>query len=300
MPRALVTGAAGFIGGALVRSLLERGWEVHGLLGRMCRVEALADLEGRIALHPHDGSTEAMVAILERSRPDVVFHLASLFLSDHRPQDLDALVGSNILLPAQLAEAMVLAGSTRLVNTGTSWQHFHGEGYRPVNLYAATKQAFEDILAYYHDARGLSALTLKLFDTYGPGDLRPKLVNLLLDAARTGAPMALSPGEQVLDLVHVDDVTAAFRAAAERLLAAPAPLLESWNVSGSRLTVQQLVARIGEAVGRPVQATWGGRPYRDREVMVPLAPGAGVPGWAPAVDLAGGLRTAYRSREARP
>lgn len=296
MSRALITGAAGFIGGTVARRLLADGWEVHALLGPTCRREALADIVARVALHDHDGSMAGMQAILDAARPDVAFHLASLFLTEHRPDQVQDLVQSNLLLGTQLAEAMTAAGAHRLVNTSTSWQHFQTAGYRPVNLYAATKQAFEDILAYYHDARGLSCVTLKLFDTYGAGDPRPKLVRLLLEAARTGQPLDLSPGEQVLDLVHAEDAAAAFAVAAARLLAAAAPLREDWLVSGDRLTVRQLAAEVEAAVGSPIRATWGGRPYRPREVMAPLPPeGRILPGWAPARPLRDGLREACRA-----
>ena len=85
------------------------------------------------------------------------------------------------------------------------WQHFGTPDYRPVNLYAATKQAFEDVLAYYADAQGIAAVTLELYDTYGPGDPRRKLIRILFEAARSGEPIQLSPGEQVIELLHVDD-----------------------------------------------------------------------------------------------
>lgn len=299
MRKALVTGAAGFIGGGLVRRLLAEGWEVHALLGRSCLREALAEVEDRITVHLHDGSMAGMTAILEAARPDVVFHLASLFLSEHRPDQVGELIGSNLLFSTQLAEAMSLSGAKNLVNTGTSWQHFGTEDYRPVNLYAATKQAFEDLLAYYHDARGLSVITLKLYDTYGPGDRRPKLINLLLDAARTGRPLAMSPGGQTVVLTHLDDVTAAFAAAAQRLLAAEAPLREDFLVSGDRLTLRELAARVAEATGRPLNIEWGGRPYRDREVMAPVASeGRLLPGWTPGITLEEGLQACFRLRGA--
>src|SRR4051812_1833664 len=90
------------------------------------------------------GSTERIVARLKACKPDVVFHLASLFVSDHRVQDVQNLVESNLLFGTQLLEAMAQAGVKRIINTGTSWQCPH-----PFNLYAATKQAFESILGYY-------------------------------------------------------------------------------------------------------------------------------------------------------
>ena len=298
MTRALVTGAAGFIGGALVRSLLSRGWEVHALLGQTCRVAALEDVRERLGLHSHDGSMAGMEAILAATKPDIVFHLASLFLSEHRPDDIEGLIRSNILLSTQLTEAMTLAGSTRLINTGTSWQHFERADYRPVNLYAATKQCFEDILSFYHDARGLSCTTLKLFDTYGSGDSRGKLISILMEAAQQGRALDLSPGGQVVDLLHVEDVVEAFRLAAERLLAAPEPILDAFLLSGTRLTLRELVECLQRATGKQVQANWGARAYRNREVMVPQVPGETLPGWTAKVELTKGLADGFRAMEA--
>ena len=298
MTRALVTGAAGFIGGALVRSLLSRGWEVHALLGQTCRVAALEDVRERLGLHSHDGSMAGMEAILAATKPDIVFHLASLFLSEHRPDDIEGLIRSNILLSTQLTEAMTLAGSTRLINTGTSWQHFERADYRPVNLYAATKQCFEDIISFYHDARGLSCTTLKLFDTYGSGDSRGKLISILMEAAQQGRALDLSPGGQVVDLLHVEDVVEAFRLAAERLLAAPKPILDAFLLSGTRLTLRELVECLQRATGKQVQANWGARAYRNREVMVPPVPGETLPGWTAKVELTKGLADGFRALEA--
>ena len=96
--------------------------------------------------------------------------------------------------------------------------HYGGEAYRPLNLYAATKQAFSDLMAYYTDAGLLRAVTLVLSDTYGPDDHRPKVLNLIRDAALKGETIALSDGEQDYDVVHIDDVVRAFRMAGEQLL----------------------------------------------------------------------------------
>jgi nucleoside-diphosphate-sugar epimerase len=143
---------------------------------------ALALLEpllSSITVHEFDGASSTMDEIVKRSNPDVVFHLASLFLSQHRPENVEPLIQSNLLFSTQLVEAMVNNGCKLLVNTGTSWQHFEDAHYSPVNLYAATKQAFEVILDYYVEAKGLALISLALFDTYGPGDPRPKLFSLL-------------------------------------------------------------------------------------------------------------------------
>jgi nucleoside-diphosphate-sugar epimerase len=287
MRSAVMTGVTGFIGGKLAERLVADGWAVHAIVRPSSDTSKLPQ---GVECHVADGVTE-LTEVLRSAAPDLVFHLASLYLADHRPDQVDGLIASNILFAAQLAEAMTASGARRLVNTGTAWQHFETDAYRPVNLYAATKQAAEDIFHYYHDARGLSVLTLKLFDTYGPGDTRRKLVQLLIDAALTGEPLGMSPGEQAVDLTHVDDVVGAFILAAERLLAAERPLQESFLVSGERLHVRELVPLVSEVLDRPVPVELGARPYRAREVMEPVRPGppSALPGWVPRWTLMDGI-----------
>lgn len=289
MPTALITGAGGFIGAVLARRLLVEGWHVN-LLARPGSAIA-DDLEHAATVHRTTENTADIVAAVAAARPDVVFHLASLYLAEHATADIERLIASNILLTSQLAEALTKVlptGKARLVATGTAWQHFRGPGYLPVNLYAATKQAGDDLLRYFTDARDLSLIRLKLFDTYGAGDTRRKLVQLLVDAAVSGQRLGMSPGEQVMDISHVDDVVGAFVVAGNRLLQSTAPLDEEYLVSGERWKVRDLVSLIGCKLNRPLNVIFGERPYRAREVMEPIVPGPEqrLPGWLPKRKLA--------------
>jgi nucleoside-diphosphate-sugar epimerase len=160
-----------------------------------------------------------------------------------------------------------------------------------VSLYAATKQAFEALLDFYIDAHGFRAITLKLFDTYGPRDPRPKLLSLLATAAATGVALDLSAGEQLIDLVYIDDVVEAFVLAGQRLLSGASGASETYAVSsGSPVPLRQLVAQYAAVTGAQLNLRWGARPYRAREVMVPWNTGAALPGWAPTVSLEEGFR----------
>lgn len=288
MKTALVTGSTGFIGSHLVNGLLAAGWQVHVVV-RKPPVRTLWD-SARVHIHHHDGSTESLVSMMREARPDVVFHLASLFLSSHRVEDVVPLMQSNVQFSAQLVEAMHQSNCDRLVDTGTSWQHYQGMAYSPVNLYAATKQAFGAILQYYVEACGLRAITLELFDTYGSGDTRRKLIHLLEDAARTQQTLPMSPGEQKIDLVHVDDVVRAYLVAAERLLADQVRGHECYAVSSGRpVRLKELVAILEHVRGVTVPVQWGGRDYREREVMEPWRGGKPLPGWSPQISLESGL-----------
>ncbi len=295
MPRrALITGATGFIGSALVARLVADGWEVHGLV----REDGLPVPPG-LAAHVIDGTTESIVSAVAVAAPDVTFHLASLFLADHAPEQVEPLVATNVLFGAQLLEAVSLARCDKVVNTGTVSQHFRGAEYDPASLYAATKQAFEAVAVYYVQARGFRVTTLELFDTYGPDDPRPKLFSLLRRAARTGETLAMSPGEQLIDYVYIDDITAAFALAAERLLAGEAIGHERFEVrTGAPRPLREIVEVYTRVVGRTVPVRWGARPYREREMMVPWSGGVGLPGWRATVGLEDGIRLMERGNDA--
>jgi nucleoside-diphosphate-sugar epimerase len=292
---ALLTGATGFVGGRVLRTMLSHGWRVAALVrGDAARLRERGN--GEVLCCPYAGRYDDVRAALSASRPDVVVHLASCFRVRHTAEDLDQLVDANLRLGLQLAEAMAQAGCSRLVNAGTAWQHFEDRPYAPANLYAATKQALEVLLRYYADAHGLRVVTLKLFDTYGPGDRRNKLIPLLKRTAETGEPLGLSPGEQRIDLVHVDDAAAAFELAARRLLVLKerAGRMASYAVSsGCGLTLRELVREIEAVIGRPLPLKWGERPYREREVMRPWSRGHRLPGWAPRVALRDGLADVF-------
>lgn len=279
--RCLLTGASGYIGSRLAARLVAECWEVHVALRPDSRLGSLAQLGGALVEHRFDGTTQGMIELVARAAPDTVFHLASLFLAQHRSEDIGALIDSNVRFSTQLLEAMAVNRVRRFVNTGTAWQHYRDQDYLPVNLYAATKQAFEAILDYYVDAHGFAAATLALFDTYGPGDPRPKLIPLLWKAARSQQLLEMSPGEQLIDLVHVDDVVDAIMLAQQELAAGP-PAHARYGVSSGRpLPLRELVAAFERATGTSLPIAWGGRPYRSREVMQPWTRYTPVPGWAP-------------------
>jgi len=286
---ALVTGATGFVGSHLARRLAREGWQVHILSRAGSRLPDAAEF-AQVTNHIHDGSTEGMVRCVAQAKPDVVFHLASLFLSQHATKDIDALIQSNVLFGNQLLEAMKVNEVSCLINTGTSWQHYNNEDYNPVCLYAATKQAFEALLEYYIQASGIKAITLKLFDTYGPNDPRQKLIHILNKVAASKEILAMSPGEQLIDLVHIDDVIVAYLMAANRLINGKVSGHECYGVSsGHPVTLRELVRTFESEIGNQLSIEWGGRPYRDREVMKTWDKFHSLPEWKPTMTFPHGL-----------
>lgn len=292
LPAAIVTGATGFVGLHLARALCAQGRDVHLLVRTHASADRLALLPPQAKRHVLDGSTEQLVSLFQTIPDGVVFHLASLFLASHTPADVEPLIRSNLLFGTQLLEAMTQSSVKQMVNAGTFWQHLDGsDEYHAVSLYAATKQAFEAITAFYAEAHALEIVHLKLPATYGPDDPRPKLFRLLAQHAASGEPLAMSPGLQRMNLLYVDDAVAAFlRADGLLRQAADTVVGRTFSVDPDDMPLlKDVVETYGRVVGKQVPVEWGARPYRDREVHVPWR-GERLPGWRPQYDLESGIR----------
>lgn len=289
---ALITGATGFAGSHLANRLFHDEWDVHVIIRPTSSLDSLQKILQGITVHCHDGTTNQMISIMKKVKPDVVFHLASLVLSQHEIKDTEPMIQSNILFGTQLVEAMIATGIYSLINTGTSWQHFQNQPYNPVCLYAATKQAFETILTYYMEVSPLNIIILKLFDTYGSNDPRRKLIPLLQEAAKKRQTLSMSQGEQLIDLVHIDDVCNAYVMAAERLI--NNDTFGQWEEyavsSGNPLLLKDIVRTYETVTGKELSIKWGERPYRMREVMIPWNQGSKLPGWEPKIQLEEGIK----------
>jgi nucleoside-diphosphate-sugar epimerase len=141
---------------------------------------------------------------------DTVVHLATLYLFDYEPQNIDDLIDSNIRFGSHLREAMAQNNCLHFINAGSYIQNYFSDDYYGSCFYAATKQAMQDIIDFYTAKRNIKAITLKLFDIYGANDTREKFLNLLVDIWQNNTVLDMSPGEQKIRLTHIDDVCKAF------------------------------------------------------------------------------------------
>ena len=287
---ALLTGITGFIGYHLAIRLVSEGWNVHAIIRKTSNIVKIEEKLGRnITFHIYDEENN-LSQIMKQVSPSIVFHLASLFLANHKYEDISDLIDSNIKFGTHILDAMIENKIYYFINTGTSWQHYNNEKYNPVNLYAASKQAFEMIIKYYQEITPLKVINLKLFDTYGEEDTRPKILALLRKISETGENLCMSKGEQLIDIVHVDDVVEAFIVAAQYIIDKENLCLETYMVTSGKLIKLHDLVKVYEAiVKKKLNITWGGRPYRNREVMIPWNTGQTLPGWKARVDLVSGI-----------
>jgi CDP-3, 6-dideoxy-D-glycero-L-glycero-4-hexulose-4-reductase len=191
----------------------------------------------------------------------------------------------------ELINSLSLSSCRKFINTGTSWQHYESDAYDPVNLYASTKQAFQDILVYYAKAFDFRIITLKLFDTYGPNDHRKKIINLLLNQIKSEQPLKLTPGNQLINLVHVDDIVEAYMIAVDLIVKDSVEKITEYGVSAeNNISIESLAKLIEKLSGTDLKIIFGGLNYRYREVFTPWSNFNLLPGWKPKVELSAGIK----------
>jgi len=283
----IITGGTGYIGSHLARTLSKDNAVV--ILARSgSNLRLPLESGGSVSLEVVEPDFRNVDEILGRVKPDLVLHLASQVTAVESVDHLANSIQANITYPTILMAAMKKHDVRALVNFGSSWQTAYGPHFSPFNYYSVTKQCCEDVIDYF--ARSdLSAVTLRLFDTYGPNDWRNKVFNYMLAAAVDQRVAELSPGHQKIHLVHVDDVSRAVRIAANIALAGQRQHLVYSVRSDEAISLRDLAQTMQEVVGRPLVANWGARSYRPGEIMEPVTALPVLPNWTPTTSLATGI-----------
>lgn len=288
----VVTGATGYIGSHLVAHLVEYGWTVHVIVRPESSRQLLETVADKIHCFIYDGNdVEGLAKYFAEIQPHVVFHVAAAVITKVNPNQVSSLIRANVEFGTQLLETMRLSGVSLIVSTGTYWQNYDSIDYRAVDLYAATKEAYEKILGYYTDAFSIRAITLRLFDVYGEDDKRPKLLNLLRNIAGTDQSIDVSPGGQLLDMVYISDVCRAYLAAYDLLRNNTTVKNEIYGVQTlHRTSLRDMVALFEDILGKSINVNWGARSYKEREIMRPMELYPSLPNWKAEVTLEEGLK----------
>jgi nucleoside-diphosphate-sugar epimerase len=292
--RAIVTGATGYIGSQLVKKLLSENWQVSIIARHTSNFEALADVKSNIRTYFYEDNYESVANAIKEASPSYIFHLASLYITEHTSDQIYSLISSNILFSSFIIDAAAANKVPFFINTGTSWQHYQNEGYNPVNFYAATKQAFQDIIEYYTSSAKIKCITLVIFDTYGPNDPRQKILNYILTQKDSKLELNLSPGEQLIDMVHIRDIVDAYGIAAH-IIQDQDIAHKIYGLSSKQpITLKRLINTVIEITNKKILVNWGARPYRPREVMQPWTNYVMLPGWSPKIDLISGIKAVIK------
>jgi nucleoside-diphosphate-sugar epimerase len=280
----LITGATGYIGRELVRILQDK-FDLFVLVRSTSNISELLNLNCEIIKFT---TNKEIVNILESLEVDGIIHFASSIIVEHNEEDIDILIDNNIKFGTFLLEGCKKSNVKWFINTGTFWQNYQDKEYNPVNLYAASKEAFENIAKFYTATSSLIFTTIKLNDTFGPNDTRAKIFNLWNKIANTGELLDMTKGEQFIDISYIEDIVSAYEIMINHL---NSEFKNNFNnktyavKSNERMTLKELAKRFEQITNQILNINWGGRQYKEREVMIPLADIEIVPGWKQKYSL---------------
>lgn len=210
-----------------------------------------------------------------------VIHLATTYVINHSTSEINTLIDSNITFWTKVLEIASSTWVKWFLNTSSFIQHYEEVAYSPQNLYAATKQAFEDIGKYYNDSWKIWFFSLSLVNTYGPWDTRKKVFNIWNQYSQNNATLESTSGEQYIDILYIDDVIDAYILLILKTLDNSfLPYGKKYAISSwQKITLKNLADIFQEVSKKKLSIAWWAIPHRDREIMTPYNVWLPVPNW---------------------
>ena len=198
----LITGASGYVGSNLVRSLAETNHSVYLVLREInLNIEVF---NSKLDYHIYKG-TEKLIHYFREVEPELVIHSAGYIVNNYDTKDLKYLIDSNIYFGLEILEAMRASGCKKIINIGSLYQTKQINLYQNYNLYAATKNAFEEIIDYYVIAYGISVLKMRFSNIYGLENKR-SILNKLIEHIGNPSEFKFYSSDKLLNFINIDEV----------------------------------------------------------------------------------------------
>lgn len=206
--KVLVTGGSGYIGGNLIRFLNGTGVVSTTAAGRKpCAQEGVENIIVK------DLSRTSLGNIMRKGGFDAVIHLAA-FGVQPSDRDIEQLININHILPVDVVLLCRETGVKNIIFAGSNSEYRDLQEKRRVtesdtltdSLYGGSKAS--GILMALSLARHfqISAVSLRIFNVYGPGEAEHRLSSSLFSSLKKGEAVDLSPGLQIRDFIYIDDV----------------------------------------------------------------------------------------------
>jgi nucleoside-diphosphate-sugar epimerase len=281
-----ILGAHGFVGGNLGRALVSRGHDVTGYV-------LDPELGGSAGFQCKSVYTLLKSAARPKPYYDVTINLAARRKTSAHPFTESEVKNFTFEIPKEFI--LRTAGPETLVlNSSTYIQNFGGKSGHTVDSYGVSKEDLSRFLEIESSQDRFRTLDLFFFTLYGVGDRSNHLVPLLIDAAAKGNQIKLSPGNQLMNLLFIDD-------AVENILqcingTGLTGYTKKYVWSDEYFSVRDLVERIQNAIGKKIECAWGARDYVGHEMMEPWAiPMEQLPGFVAPTSLETGIKKIWKS-----
>ena len=270
--RLLLTGITGFVGQNLMPMIIEHCPDIEIMTMN-------EDVNVAHNLYPFHQCSHVGVSDFDevvRFNPEIVMHLATVTTERNDTEIIRPMLSANIEFGVLLLDALSRCPALRLfVNTGSFAEYRFGVSeINDAYLYTATKSAFRCFCDYYSQLIGFKYITLVPYTIYGGTPTVKRLMDYVVESFTSEKPVDMTKGEQVLDFIHVNDVAGFY----VHILEHPDLFYKQKNGeefhvgTGVGTSIRQMVATFERIKGCKCNINFGGRPYRDRDIMYAVAP----------------------------
>src|SRR3989344_5601456 len=256
----LITGATGFVGANITRALIKKGEHVSIIVRNKKLNWRLKDLAPKIDIHETDILNPYLAKIVEKIRPDYIFHLAAYGVYPHE-NDLSKMVDININGTINLLQALKKNPFKLFINAGSSVEYGVKDNkmkeidiLEPVNDYGITKAA----ASLYCQKEGLRnelpIITFRMFTPYGYYEDKNRLIPSIILSALKNQPINISIPTNVRDFIFIDDVVESYLKAV-RIRFVPGRIL---NIGmGKQYTIENVVDMVLKITKSKSKVEWG-------------------------------------------
>jgi CDP-paratose synthetase len=280
----LLTGASGFLGGALVRSLAKGDNQLAVLARSTSNLEMLSRDVEPLSIYRFDGVNEVYEAI-KHFMPDAVIHTACCY--GRQNEALPTLIGANIEFGSIILDALnAIENVSTFINIGSALPSEH-------SLYARTKNFFSEWGKQYVEETSSKTtfIDLKFQHIYGPDDDGQKFVSFLISTCLSDrSDLPLTAGDQVRDFIYIEDAITAIMAVIENQKKF-SPYASIEVGSGFGLKVRDLAENVKKLTQSKINLKFGCHPYRKNEAMYCVADITALQslGWKPMYTIDSGI-----------
>jgi nucleoside-diphosphate-sugar epimerase len=267
----LVTGANGFLGSHVTRSLLAYGCRVIAVCRTQFDTRRLDDIKHKIHIIDMDITLQQATAdAINFLKPDIIINCAAYGV-DYRAKNKKLCFDVNVCGAGNLAISASLAGVQRFVQIGSCFEYGSKNGniaetepLSPTDVYGATKAASSNLILHLFNKSDMKVTVLRPFGLWGPSELPNRLVPLVVNACIKNQPLKLTALEHLRDYSYVMDVADWICCIT---LHDNFPKNEILNLGTGPVRLRDFVSRIAELLDGLHLLKFGKLPYRPDEMM---------------------------------
>ena len=221
------------------------------------------------------------------SKPNIIINCAANQSLKNDKKSIKDILNSNLYSNIDFLEQATQNNSFKgYIYFGTKWEFNQNMEFNPLNFYSTTKHANDIFFNYFSQKKNICTISLKIFDTYGPNDKRSKILNLIIDSIKKNKTLKLTPGNQYLDYVHINDLSELVSKICSDIHKKRLKGFNYYTVSSKKpLKLKKIINYIRYMLKGKTKIKLGAKKYRKIEAMQKIKKLKNYPGWKPKITF---------------